>query len=318
MTTLIHTAGRRSWTVRRALCFATVAACLPYIALKLVWLAGGDLGVSGDAATEMHGTAFEVANAITMGAELVAVLIVFAFTYPWGRRIPAWLVLVPMWVGTGLLAPIALGLPLGMVVQAIAGGSPVPDNEDSGDMANWVFAVVYSGFTIQAITLVGAFVLYARSRWPHLFRMAAKELRPGATRSIQVLFVNGSALVAAAVGVTQLGWAFGGGDLGGDPRFVTAAQRTFVGIGGPLAFAGALGALALVHRRGRLPGALAAAWVGAGYLFAWGLFSGGTGESSAMIHIFGAIAGLLLAIASILTLAENEAERPQHAQGGRR
>jgi hypothetical protein len=312
MTILTRSADRRFWNVRLAFCFATAAACIPYIVLKLVWLAGGDLGVTGDAAAEMHTAEYEVANAVTMGAELVAVLIAFAFTYPWGRRIPGWLMLVPMWVGTGLLAPIALGLPLGMAVQAVAGGSPLPDNEDSGDMAGWVFAVVYGGFIIQAITLMGAFVLHAWVRWPHVFRMAAKELRPGATRSIQVLLVNGAALVAAAVGVMQIVWAFSGGDLGGDPSFETAAQKTFVAIGGPLAFAGALGALALVHRRGsgRMVGAVAAGWVGAGHLFSWGLFSGGTNGFSTLVHMFGAIAGMLLAIACILTLVENEPKSP--------
>ncbi|GAA2574101.1 hypothetical protein SMC26_35885 [Actinomadura fulvescens] len=308
MTTLTHGADRRFWNLRLAFCYATVAACLPYIVLKLVWLAGGNVGVSGDAATEMHTVEYEVANAVTMAAELVGVLVAFAFTYPWGRRIPAWLVLVPIWVGTGLLAPIALGLPLGMAVQGVVGGSPVPDNEDSNDMANWVFAVVYGGFTLQTITLLGAFVLHVRARWPHLFQLAARELRPGATRSLQMLLANGAAVAAVVIGVLQIVWAFSGGDLGADARFETAAQKTFVAIGGPLAFAGALGTLALVHRRGsgRMAGALVAAWTGAGFLFSWGLFGGGAGGFNELVHRFGAVTGLLLAIACVLTLIENE------------
>ncbi|MEU5878068.1 hypothetical protein [Spirillospora sp. NPDC047279] len=294
---------RRTWPLRRALCLLTAAACAPYITLKLIWLAGGDLGVSGDAATEMHSATFVAANAITMGMEIVAVVIVFAFTYPWGRRIPAWLVLAPMWVGTGLLAPIALGVPLGLAAQAVAGGSPIPENDDSGDMSGWVFAVVYGGFVLQAITLLAAFVLYARARWPEAFRRPV--IRAGGTRAPQVLFVNGASVVAVACGVTQVLWAFTGGEFGGDTAYETVAQRTFAAVGGLLALAGAAGALALVHGRGSRPVlALTAAWTGAGHLLAGGLFAGAAGAAGA-VNMYGALAGLLLGVAALLTLVDS-------------
>ncbi|GHF21329.1 hypothetical protein GCM10017786_64110 [Amycolatopsis deserti] len=37
------------------------------------------------------------------------------------------LVLGPIWIATGLPAPIALGLPVGLVVRVVLGGSPSPD-----------------------------------------------------------------------------------------------------------------------------------------------------------------------------------------------
>ncbi|MFD0853265.1 hypothetical protein ACFQ07_13575, partial [Actinomadura adrarensis] len=117
---------RPLWRVRLAFCYLTLAACLPYLTLKALWLSGADIGLDAEAADQMHSAKFMVANAVTMGMELTAVLVAFTFTYPFGRRLPAWLVLFPMWVGTGLLAPIALGAPLGMLVQAVAGGSPLP------------------------------------------------------------------------------------------------------------------------------------------------------------------------------------------------
>jgi hypothetical protein len=295
----------RLWRTRLIVCYTTVAACIPYLFLKVVWIAGGDLGVKGTATTEMHSGSVVAANIVTSGMEAVGVLIALAFTFSWGMRIPAWLVLVPIWVGTGLLAPFVLGLPLGLAVQAVVGGAPAPDDHGNGLHA-WVFVVVYGGFILQGIALLTAFVLHARARWADLFAMRTRELKQGSTRGLQVLFVNGAAVVAAVFGVAHLVWAFGGEAAGGDPSFETAAQRTFVGVVGPLAFLGAAGALALVHRRGpdRLLPALVATWLGAGAMFAAGLLgSGETGFAGAVL-LYGTIAGLLLGIAGLLALIE--------------
>ena len=88
---------------------------------------------------------------------------------------PAVLLLIPVWVGTGLLAPIALGVPLGLAAQAIAGGSPVPAHNG---LHGWVYAVVYGGFAVQAVCLLTAFALYARDRAGPSSLLAASLLSP--------------------------------------------------------------------------------------------------------------------------------------------
>jgi hypothetical protein len=287
-------------TKRLIVCGVAIAACLPYLFLKAVWIAGGDLGVKGTATTKMHSGSVIAANVLTSGMELVGLLIALAFTCSWGMRVPAWLVLVPVWVGTGLLAPFVLGLPLGLAVQAVAGGAPAPDDHGNGLHA-WVFVVVYGGFFSQGIALLTAFVLHARVRWADLFEMRTRDLRDGPTRTLQVLLANGAAVIGAGYGIVHLAWAFGG-----TPGFTTAAQRTFVGIMAPLAFLGAAGALALVHRRGpdRLLPSLVATWSGAGAMFAGGLLGSAEDGFAGAVATYGTVAGLLLGIAGLLTLIE--------------
>ncbi|MBO2455365.1 hypothetical protein J4573_50375 [Actinomadura barringtoniae] len=294
---------QRLWRLRLFVCYATAAACVPYLFLKVVWVAGGDLGVKGT--MDMHSGDVVAANVITLGMDAVAVVIALAFAYPWGMRVPAWLMLVPIWVGTGLLAPFVLGLPLGLAVQAVVGGAPAPDDHGNGLHA-WVFVVVYGGFILQGVTLLAGFVLHARVRWADLFAMRTRELGQGPTRALQVLAVNGAAVVAAVFGVVHLVWAFGGTAAGGDPGFQTATQRTFVGVSGVLAFLGAAGALALVHRRGpeRLLPVLVATWLGAGAIFAGGLLGSGASGFASAVATYGTIAGLLLGIAGLLALIE--------------
>jgi hypothetical protein len=67
---------------------------------------------------------YVVANVVTLLLELAVVGLAALFAFAWGQRVPAWLILAPTWVRAGLLAPIALGVPLGVAVQATVGGSP--------------------------------------------------------------------------------------------------------------------------------------------------------------------------------------------------
>jgi hypothetical protein len=292
---------------RLVACYGAIAACLPYLTLKIAWLAGSTVGTVGHGTAEMGDTRHVVGNAITLCLDLVAIAVALAFTYRWGQRLPAWLVLAPIWVGTGLLAPIALGAPLGAVVQGIAGGSPT--GSDNG-LRGWVYAIVYGGFTLQAIMLLAAFVLYARARWARVFRMRTGDLRADVHRPGRKLLANATAVVATGYGVLQLVWALSGGALGGDPAAVrTAAQQTFWAAQGPLSMAGALGLLTMVHRwghgprAGRLLAPLAATWVGAGVLFASGLYAamvdGGSSPARLVVLLLGSGTGLLMGAAGI-------------------
>jgi hypothetical protein len=292
MTESVQLLGRRpalGSRTRLLACYGAIVACLPYLALKIAWLAGSDIGTIGDGAADMADTEHVVGNVATIGLELAFGVVMLALTYPWGQRLPAWLVLLPMWVGTGLLAPIAVGVPLGVVVQAIAGGAAAaPDNGLQG----WVYGVVYGGFTVQAVLLVTAFVLYARKRWPELLHFKSVA-RPS-------LLTTAAAVFAAGFGVMNVVWAGTGGEFGGYPAAVqTVAQKTFWVGQGLLGIAGAIGVLALVHRRGPAVLPLCAAWVGTGVTFASGLYAAGVEAGSSPIRLFflllDVIAGLVMA-----------------------
>ena len=63
------------------------------MALKVVWLSGGTIGVAD--VSMMREPSMIALNAVTAGMDLVAIVIAMAFTHRWGLRIPAWLVLPP-------------------------------------------------------------------------------------------------------------------------------------------------------------------------------------------------------------------------------
>ncbi|GAA2453630.1 hypothetical protein GCM10010191_85430 [Actinomadura vinacea] len=268
--------GRPS-AVRLAVCYATIAACVPYIVLKLAWLSGSTIGWNDEEMAE--GAAIYAANAITMGMDAVAVLVALAFTHPWGRRLPAWLVIVPIWVGTGLLAPIVLGLPPGLVIQTISGG-PAPATADQGGLQSWVYVIVYTGFVLQGLGLLTAFVLYARDRWAGLLTARTRDLPAGATHAAQSFLALAASLPALGYAAVNLYWGLGG-TAGLPPGSLdrTVVQQTVTVVWGLLALAGAAGTLALVHgrggagRTGRLWVPLSAAWLGSGATFTFALAS---------------------------------------------
>jgi hypothetical protein len=267
--------------------YGAIAAGIPYLVLKVIWLLGIPVG-AGDAAhaAELLDGTHVVGNLVTVGLEVVAIVLALAFTHSW--RIPGPLLLVPIWVGTGLLAPIALGIPAGFALQLFAGGSPSPDPVDQG----WIFTLVYGGFTVQAVFLMIAFVGYARRRWAYAF-----EPSPAAWDQVQAMLAYGAAVPALAYGCVHLVWTF----TGGPPGFETVAQRTALFVTGLVVIAGVIGVVALVRQR-RTPVTLAMAWVGASTTFASGLHGAGDGGLIGMIFQGGMLAGLLLGIAGLLNL----------------
>lgn len=266
--------------------YGAVAAGIPYLVLKVIWLVGIPVG-AGDAAhaAELLDGAHVAGNLVTGGLEAVAILLALAFAYSW--PLPGPLLLVPMWVGTGLLAPIALGVPVAVVLQLFAGGSASPDPLDQA----WVFALVYGGFTVQAVFLTIAFVSYARQRWAHAF-----ERSTAAGDQVQGMLAYGAAVPAVAYGCVHLVWTFTGGPAG----FETVAQRTTLFVTGLVVIAGVVGVLALMRQR-RTPVTLAMAWVGASTAFASGLHGGSSGLVG-MVSQAGMLAGLLLGVAGLLNL----------------
>ncbi|HEX4816333.1 MAG TPA: hypothetical protein VFV66_26620 [Nonomuraea sp.] len=273
-----------------------IAATLPYLTLKILWMGGSSIGVA-DAAF-MRDPAMVALNAMTFGMDAVALVLALAFTMRWGRRLPAWLVLLPLWVGTGLLAVVAVAAPVVTVATGLRafGGGPI---------APWVYALVYGGFTVQAIGLVTAFAGYSRDRWPAVFTTELRHPFAAPSRPFQLLAARGSLLVAVVTGGIWLAQAVAR----------VSVPDAFRGL---LAIAGAVALVALVRRRGDGPfwRPLAVAWLGSGSLFGWGLFAvvvrsvGGPladaapGGPADLVEVFGLLTGLVMGMCGAVLLTE--------------
>lgn len=286
------------WSLRAVVCYVTIAACLPYLALKALWLFGYSTGTANAAgAGEMVDLRHIAGNLVTVVMELVAIVLVVALTYSWGQRLPAVVVLVPIWVGTGLLTPIALGLPLGLVAQALVGGSPAPAGNG---LDGWVYAVVYGGFIVQAAGLLAAFLGHALHRWPEVFRTRTTQLRAIAPRNRRLATI--AAAIAAGYAALLVAWSVAGRSWGGPAGFDTVAQRTFLLSTGLVVLVGVIAVLVLVWHRGqgRILIPLTLAWIGTGVTVTSGptqVALSNHGDASLLLvvaSLAAALAGLLL------------------------
>jgi hypothetical protein len=260
---------------RKLVGWAAVLGTLPYLTLKALWLTGSTIGVR-DTATFTQSSVL-ILNGVTAVMDAVAIVVALAFAYPWGQRIPALLVLIPIWVGTGFLIPIALLLP----TMNLGGGQTLLDP--------WVQPMVYGGFGWQGLMLTIAFVLYARTRWPGIFHLntaAAPAAGPARATTIHL-----GALLATASAIEQF--------IDGSPVL------------GALSLAAAMGAIVMIHR---VPGPfwlpLTITWIGAGALFSWGSWGAVNGLAQTFLAdgatpwsaITAGTAGLLIGLASLALL----------------
>lgn len=152
---------------RRFLRAAAIAATVPYLTLKTAWLAGSHIGIpDGSVLLEPGSVFFTALNGLSLLMDSSVVLLVLVLTRPWGMRVPSWLLLLPVFIATGLLTPIVLGFPGQLLLRAMGLG---PDEAaraaEAPFLEPWVFNLVYPGFIIQAVALAGLFVPYARERW---------------------------------------------------------------------------------------------------------------------------------------------------------
>ncbi len=183
--------SHRLRVIRLVVGYAAIVAVLPYLALKVLWVSGVMVGVPESSPARAAG--FVGANIVTGGLDVVAILAALAFTHQWGRQLPAWLVLPPIWVGTGLLIPAAVEVVNGAMAAALTGGRAV--SLAGGLVAPWAYLVVYTSFGLQAVLLTCAFVWYARTRWAEVFDRAHGATDPGSTAGLQ-------RVLATAGGVT--------------------------------------------------------------------------------------------------------------------
>lgn len=279
----------------RVLGWLAAAGTLPYLTLKLQWLTGSTTGVTDPAL--LADPTIEVANAVTFGMDLVVIGLALALTHRWGDQLPAWLVLLPMWVGTGFLVPMAVSIMPAVVFQVLTGetgGSPFEP---------WLQPLVYGGFAWQGVFLCAAFVAYAVRRWSGVVTAQASPA-PGLVPFLRVVTAGGCVMAAASA---LLHLVVG----------LTAGSATALGVeavNAALALAAAAGVVALLRARPVPPwAAVAAAWTGSAAMFAWGLytvtirmtttaFAGGSDAAAGTAQVTGLLGGFALAVAGMLAL----------------
>ncbi|MDV9189712.1 hypothetical protein R6L23_16075 [Streptomyces sp. SR27] len=261
---------------RRALRALAILACLPYISLKVVWVAGGELGIPAGSALLERREMMVIANSVSVIADVLVMVLALLLTQAWGRRFPAWLLALPMWAATGLLTPIMTGYPAQLAVALLTGDEQAAAPREPF-LDDWVFGVVYSGFILQGLALGTLFVLYARDRWGGLWRgrlgeLSARTSGPGA----RTLALAG-AVAALVPAVLHLLWA-AGSTTGLSARRIAERDADFYVLEaerlGFLALAVVL-TLFLVLRRPaglRVRTTLALAWTASAAVGCWGAY----------------------------------------------
>ncbi|MFI0218966.1 hypothetical protein [Streptomyces lydicus] len=314
-------------TTRTVLRVTTLAACVPYLTLKIAWIAGSRIGIPEGSALRRDGNSLMALNALTVLMDAAVIALAFLLTRPWGQRVPSWLLALPMWCATGLLAPIVAVFPAQTLAAAVRGGPPgAGAGSPDALLAPWVWSLVHTGFIVQALALGTLFVLYARERWAHLWRGRIGTLPDTPTRSARRLTAAAVAVLSLLPATTHLLWA------SGSTTGLNAARAAATDLDSRLNDAGyvlfslltAVGALVLGYGRSRrvpllLP--LAATWIGSGALAGWGgwltltTLSVSAGDPKlpspllSLTYAVQMIVGMLVAVAGAHFFAEREAAR---------
>ncbi|WP_236726263.1 hypothetical protein [Streptomyces sp. NBRC 110465] len=320
----------RARSVLRAV---AIVSCLPYVALKAAWMAGSRPGIPDGSPLLNGGTALAVANGGTVLLDGAVVVLALLLTRPWGLRVPAWLLVLPVWAATGLLLPIMTAYPVQLAVRLLGGGGGRPfGGKSSGPFLDpWVFDVVYGGFIVQGLALGTLFALYARERWGRLWRGRLRDLPESPTAPALRATAVAAASAALVPGVTHLLRATG---ATAGPEAGRAADRTsdfsvLDAVGLLFVAAAVTGVLLLAFRRTgrlslRLP--LALAWCGSAQMACWGGWLTlaallGAGEAAdrptaaLVTYAVQMLAGALVVTLGAFFFAERAAARPLSARG---
>lgn len=280
-------------TPRRIVGGAAIAGTLPYLGLKAAWLTGHPVGLED--LSMLSSTTMAAFNAATVAMDLGLIALAVALTSTRGRRLPALAVLLPGWVATGLLLPIAVSvLPATLVSGAGTGDG----------LAGWVRPMVYGGFAWQGLFLMTAFALYARDRWAAAVRDAGPVPEP-VRPLLRATLGGGTAMAALSAPLQVLAGATSAAGVTG--LVAGLANAAF-------AVAGAAGVLALA-RGTRVTTAVLAGWTGSAAMFSWGLWTAVTTMGAAaevgagglpaygLAQLAGLLGGFALAVAGLLSLS---------------
>jgi hypothetical protein len=245
--------------------------CLPYLVFKAAWTVGIPVGIADRSVLDDSG--WVAANALMAVVQLAAFGLVLALVRPWARRWPAWVLLFPAWVGTGLLFQVVVG-------AALIGLFSPPSQDsgmDTGEFEPWVFTVVYAGFAGQAAALAIAFACHVKARWGGLLADRTDAVLARRTARVRSWPENHLADIAQVVAVlavaTAVAFVYGaaGGSFrnsGAEPD-VPWAMHASRAAGAVIAVVGLLGLAGRWGRQTRfwLPAALV--WLGSGALVAF-------------------------------------------------
>ncbi|SFF70109.1 hypothetical protein SAMN05421678_101511 [Actinopolymorpha cephalotaxi] len=319
---------------RKAAAYFAALAMLPYFLLKIFWVRDGLRG-GGLHTGVWKALDWAAINAMTVAMAGAAILLGLALGQRWGLRIPAWLLLLPAWVGMGFLCSMLPLIPVFAMLPDVGADPAGPKLP----LASWEVEMISVSFAGFGLGLAVAMPLYVRERWPALFRRgdgpearsadAAGPGTPDHTGELRVSLARIAAGVCAVLAAAQAYWAFGG-TLALDPHALAARDlRWFLLTGSNACWAlvAAWGAGRLGRRRSGPPsrGALLFTWVASGALFAWGswratfVFAVPSAYSApelpavqALQNHLGALAGLVILVLLLLTVAG-----PVHAAGHR-
>ena len=297
--------GRLRWVVA----ILAIIGIVPYVILKMLWISGSRIGIVDPEFG--HGTTMILLNTATAIMDVIAVVLALSFVTTWGRRIPAPVVLLPMWVATGLLGQIALVLPL----QLVLGGQSTPSGVGSAALAPWVPAVVYGGFAWQGIFLIVGFALYAHARWgARVLASRPRDSCHGFGMLVPLAIIG--TLVAAALAIVFMG--------SGRLEAINAVVSSVI------ALSAGIGVLLLTPRSLRLECVglgrvvcVGLGWFGSGALFAWGSYltlvalvpndlqpEGGIVAAGVAQTIVMALVGALCAVVLLRSVVPVGAKRP--------
>lgn len=258
----------RLMRLRRISGYGAVIAVTPYLLIKIVWTFGLFLPTE-----QMGDASWRIINLVTAVLAAIGILLAMAFCRPWGERLPAWLVALPIWVGTGLLVPMLL-------IAPVLGPAAIIRDQEAGAAYFWVFEQVFVIISLFGIGIFLPLALagYAMTRWPEALTGTTdyKEL-PGNTLQLQNILARIVAAGCILLGIIKVFWGLGG-SFGIDPT--TMGERDvwwhMLSLStGVWSFAGAWGILVIVSRRGSrwfLP-PMIAAWISSGALFSNNLYS---------------------------------------------
>jgi hypothetical protein len=255
----------RPGPVRLAVGFLAVGGMMPYLVLKGKWLAGNQVGSPDPEA--MSDATLGVLNVATLGMEAVAVLAAAALTSRWGARLPAWLLVFPIWVAAGLLGPRVGMMPLSWAMSVSAN----PTEHGGSDLIEpWVYVMVSASFAVQGCALLAAFALYCRARWGRLLLRPMGDVPPARTHGFQVVAVRACCAMATVIAAMALGGVWLAEETARGPVLLGAVSQVTWMIP---AMAGALLLVRAFGTRSPLWLALALVGAGTGAMVWWGSWS---------------------------------------------
>ncbi|MCJ8014719.1 hypothetical protein MUG84_23850 [Paenibacillus sp. KQZ6P-2] len=248
--------------------YGAAIAVTPYLLIKIAWSFGLFIPTE-----QMGDTSWRMINASTAVLAAVGILLAMAFCRPWGERLPAWLVSLPVWVGTGLLVPMLLLAP-------VLGPAAMTLDKEAGAAEFWAYEQIFVMVSLVGIGICLPLALagYAKARWPEaLGGPTDYEELPGHTRQLQNTLARIVAAGCILLGIIKVFWA-AGGTFGIVPDMLNDRDvwwHLLTLSTGVWAFVGAWGLLVLTSRRGsrRFLPPMAAAWISSGMLFSYNLFS---------------------------------------------